>query len=82
MRNQSNYQDFVEKVNMYLDNELSKEAELELLKEIKSNPHYHEVLSQEQSFRNFIKNKVQRRTVSPDLIQTIKSKIKVDLPVL
>jgi len=78
MGNQTNYQELVKKVNMYLDNELSKEAERELLREIKMNPTYLEILSKEQSFREFIKSKVHRRKVSPALIQSIKDKIKVN----
>jgi hypothetical protein len=78
MGNQNNYQELVTKVNMYLDNELSKDAERELLREIKQNPVYLEVLSKEQSFREFIKSKVHRRKVSPALIQSIKDKIGVN----
>lgn len=78
MGNQTNYQELVNKVNMYLDNELSKDAEIELLREIKQNPAYLEVLSKEQSFREFIKSKVQRRKISPNLIQSIKDKLRVN----
>lgn len=78
MGNQTNYQELVKKVNMYLDNELSKEAERDLLREIKTNPAYLEILSKEQSFREFIKSKVHRRKVSPALIQSIKDKIRVN----
>ncbi|MFT5167223.1 MAG: hypothetical protein ACI8P3_002460 [Saprospiraceae bacterium] len=78
MGNQTNHQELVTKVNMYLDNELSKDAEMELLREIKHNPAYLEVLSKEQSFREFIKSKVHRRKVSPALIQSIKDKIRVN----
>ena len=77
MGNQQNYQELVKKVNMYLDNELSKESEMELLSEIKQNPLYRDVLSKEKTFRDFIKSKVHRRTVSPALIQSIKDKIRV-----
>ncbi|MEL6865847.1 MAG: hypothetical protein AAFP19_15585, partial [Bacteroidota bacterium] len=77
MGNQQNYQDLVRKVNMYLDNELSKEAERELLREIQQNPMYLEVLSKEKSFREFIKSRVHRRKVSPSLIQSIKDKIRI-----
>ena len=77
MGNQQNYQDLVRKVNMYLDNELNKEAEMALLQEIKGNPLYLEVLSKERSFREFIKSKVHRRKVSPALIQSIKDKIRI-----
>lgn len=72
-----NYQALVQKVTMYLDNELSEIAETELLREIKSNPSYLQVLSQEQSFREFIKSKIHRRKPSPALIQSIKEKIRV-----
>ncbi len=71
-------QELIKKVNMYLDNELSKEAERELLQEIKQNPAYFEVLNKEQSFREFIKSKVHRRKVSPALIQSIKEKIRIN----
>jgi len=76
MRDQ-NYQKLVEKVTMYLDNELSEKAERDLLTEIKSNPAYLQVLSQEQSFREFIKSKIHRRKPSPALIQSIKDKIRI-----
>lgn len=72
-----NYQELVKKVTMYLDNELSKESERELLKEIKENPKYYEILSKEKSFRDFIKSRVTRRKVSPALIQSIKDKIRI-----
>lgn len=72
-----NIQDLVQKVNMYLDNELSKEAERKLLQEIQSNPSYYEILSKEKSFREFIKSKVHRRKVSPTLIQSIKDQIRI-----
>lgn len=77
MGNQQNYQELVKKVNMYLDNELNKESEMELLSEIKQNPLYRDVLSKERSFREFIKSKVHRRSVSPALIQSIKDKIRI-----
>jgi hypothetical protein len=80
MGNPQNYQALVDRVNMYLDNELSKEAERELLKELKMNPIYREVLCKEQSFRDFIKSKVERRKISPSLIQSIKDKIRTSTP--
>jgi len=55
MDNTTNYQQLVQKVTMYLDNELTKEAEIELLKEIRKNPSFKELLNQEQSFRDFLK---------------------------
>ena len=81
MRIDQNYQDLVQKVMMYLDNELSESAERDLLKELRSNPAYMELLDQEQSFRELIKNKLQRRKPSPALVQSIKDKIKIVAPV-
>lgn len=77
MKNSKDYKDLVRKVTMYLDNALSKEAERELLREIKSNPNYMELLHKEKSFREFVKSRVQRRTVSPALVQSIKERIKI-----
>ena len=77
MGNHQNYQELVKKVNMYLDNELTKEAERDLLHEIQQNAVYLELLSKEQNFREFIRSKVQRRKVSPALINSIKEKIRV-----
>ncbi|NUO03671.1 MAG: hypothetical protein HUU01_23905, partial [Saprospiraceae bacterium] len=74
-------QDLVQKVMMYLDNELSESAERDLLKELRSNPAYMELLDQEQSFRELIKNKLQRRKPSPALVQSIKDKIKIVAPI-
>lgn len=76
MRDQ-NYQELVKKVTMYLDNELNENAERELLREIKDNPSYLKILSQEQSFREFIKSKIHRRKPSPALIQSIKERIRI-----
>jgi hypothetical protein len=75
-----NYQELVEKVTMYLDNELSERDERELLIQIQSNPQYLKLLSQEKSFRDFIKSKIHRRKPSPALIQSIKEKIRVSPP--
>ncbi len=65
------------RVAMYLDNELTKQEERDLLLEIKTNPQLMEFFNKEKSFREFIRNKVQRRQVSPALIQNIKEKIQL-----
>ena len=78
MRNQENYKALMAKVNMYLDNELTKTEERALLQELKQNPVYFDLLKKEQSFREFLKSRLQRRQVSPSLIQSIKDKIKTN----
>lgn len=75
-QSQAAVKELFRKVNMYLDNELSKEEEVRLLREIQSNPSYMQVLSQERSFREFVKSKLTRRKVSPALVQSIKDKIR------
>jgi len=65
---------------MYLDNELDERAERALLDEIQSNPAYLKLLSQEKSFREFIKSKIHRRKPSPALVQSIKDKIRITMP--
>ena len=75
MGNSKSNQALVSKMNLLLDNELSKDEERAFLNEIKSNPAYRELLQKERSFREFIKSRIHRRQVSPSLISSIKSKI-------
>lgn len=76
MGNSKDYQELVQKMTMYLDKELSTQAEKDFLVEINENPSYVEILSKERTFRDFIKSRIQRRKVSPALIQSIKEKIR------
>lgn len=73
----SNNGTLMNRVAMYLDNELTKQEERDLLLEIKTNPQLMEFFNKEKSFREFIRNKVQRRQVSPALVQNIKEKIQL-----
>lgn len=77
MRESNDQKEFYRLMNLYLDNELSNEDEHKLLQELRTNPNYMEFLSKERHFRDFIKSKVHRRKVSPDLINSIKEKIRV-----
>ncbi len=69
--------DIYTRLTLLVDNELSQEAENELLKEIKSNPDYADYLAKEKSFRTFIRARLPRRKASPDLLETLKEKIKI-----
>ncbi len=73
-----NNQDLTNKVNMYLDNALSREDESQFLNQMQDNPSFNEILVKEKSFRKLIKNNVPRRKVSKDLIQGIMRKISTD----
>ena len=68
--------DFATRVVMYLDGELSKQEEQNLLMEIKKSPEYLEKFRIESSFREFLRSKLSRRNVSPLLVQNIKEKIE------
>lgn len=68
-------QDFIQRLNLLLDNQLTPEKEREMLEEIKQNKSYRELLGQEQSFREFVKSRIHRKKVSPSLVQSIKEKI-------
>lgn len=78
MNNFQNSQDFLQRMNLLLDNELTPDKEREMLEEIKSNPSYRTLLSQEKSFREFVKSRIHRKSVSPSLVRSIKEKIRTD----
>jgi len=80
MNNIQNSQDFLTRMNLLLDNELTPEKEREMLDEIKSNPSYRNLLSQEKSFREFVKSRIHRKSVSPSLVRSIKDKIRSGRP--
>ena len=71
------HNDIYTRLTLLVDNELSKEAERELLMEIKSNPDYRDYVEKEKSFRDLIRSKLHRRKASPDLLEALKEKIKI-----
>lgn len=73
----NNHQELFQKVNLYLDNALSAEEQTALLQEINSNPLSLELLSKEQKFRDFVKTRTERRSASPELIKSIREKIRI-----
>ncbi len=76
MGNFDNYQDFREKIDMYLDHALSREDESAMMQRINQDPAAGRIYYTEKSFRDFLKKNIHRSTVSPNLIQTIKDKIR------
>lgn len=65
---------FVEKLNQYLDNELDSKEVYKL----KTHPEFHSLLESEKHFRFFLKTNIPRRKVSSELIQSIKDKIRIN----
>jgi|NOAtaT_7_FD_contig_41_5074472_length_323_multi_2_in_0_out_0_1 polyhydroxyalkanoate synthesis regulator phasin len=73
--NAFNDNDFQRSLVMYLDGALSKEESRDFLDNVMQSPEQMARLQQEKSFREILRQKVGRRTVSPALVQSIKSKI-------
>jgi hypothetical protein len=74
-----NDKDFQQGLVMYLDGAYNNEESREFLDKVTQSPEYMTRLQQEKSFREVLRQKVGRRTVSPSLVQSIKSKIG-DIP--
>ena len=77
MNNLDAFQEFHEKMNMYLDNALPKEDEQAFLNQVHDDPDCSRLYASEKNFRDPIRNNIQRTHVSPHLIQNIKNKIRV-----
>jgi hypothetical protein len=77
MRNEIQQNEIMQKVSMFLDNALNQTESQAFLEQVSHDVHYQQALDSERRFRNLIKNKISTRTVSPDLIQNIKDKIRV-----
>ena len=72
-KNLLNY--FSNQVNLYLDNRLNEDSEQNLLDAINNDSTCNQVYHEEKKFRDLIKTRVKRSSVSSDLIQSIKSKL-------
>jgi len=70
-----NEKDFERRLVMYLDGALEKGDARDFLDTVMQSPEHMARLQQEKSFREFLRQKVGRRTVSSALIQSIKTKI-------
>jgi len=65
------------RINLYFDNALNKEEEQNLMQEIRNDNDCSQIFNKEKSFRAFIKTNVKRSSVSPDLIQNIRDRIRI-----
>ena len=77
MGNLRNINDIQNQVNLYFDNALEENEKQELLSRVNQDPRCNKIFKKEKSFREFIKNNVTRPSVSSDLIQTIKDRIRI-----
>lgn len=77
MRSPEQMEDFRQKIDLYLDNALTTEETTEFVNAANSNPEYGQLLQRASEFRNLVKSKVKRSTCSENLINNIKSSIKL-----
>lgn len=77
MKNFENMNDIRTSINLYFDNALSSNDQMNLLNRLDSDSRCNKIFKQEKSIREFIKNNVARPEVSPDFINTIKNNIRV-----
>ena len=77
MRAPNDFRDFRKKVDMMLDNALTREGEEEVMNKIKDNPAYEQMLNNERNFRDFVRGSVVRPKVTPEFIQSIKDKVRI-----
>jgi hypothetical protein len=75
MRDQ-HFQELMSKVDFYLLNGTPDTAK-DVISSVEAKPEILDELSKQQSFREFIKRKLPSRKPSPELIQSIKDRIKV-----
>ena len=84
MRDHQPNPDLFQKVNLFLDRAMTQEDEVSFRHEMHNNPAVTEALHHEQSFRDLLKNSVNRRKASPSLSslsKTILEKHRCEKPV-
>jgi len=78
MENSNKFNEIRKNIHLYLDQALNEEDQLKMMKEVKANPEYSQLINSERNFRTLLKNKVKRSQVPNDLIQSIISRVKLD----
>ena len=68
---------FRDQVDLYFDNALQQDDQQRFLQQVSSDPDANQMFQEAKNFRDFIKNNVKRQKVSPELINSIKERIKV-----
>lgn len=76
MGNLNKIEEIQNRVTLYFDNALGESEKNELMEQVNQDPRCSKIFNKEKNFREFIKNNVQRPSVSSDLIQNIKDKIR------
>ena len=66
-----------QRIEMYFDNELPKEDCKQLLSRVQQDPKCNKLFNKEKNFREYIRTNVKRPSVSADLIQSIRDRIRI-----
>ena len=75
MKNQENAA-FRKEIGMFFDNRLDMDAQSSFINRVQNDSSLRSTFNREKNVRELLRNSVQRTNVSPDLIKSIKSKIK------
>lgn len=70
-------QSIKQEVGLFLDRDLNHNDQENVFNKVQTDPLYAATYNREKNVRELLKNSVQRSSVSPDLIKSIKSKIKL-----
>lgn len=77
MKPQANSFNLRQQIDLYFDNALTPEDQKDLLHKVECDQTCSQLFQKEKTFRDYIKNNVKRSSVSADLIQSIKDRIRV-----
>ncbi len=77
MDHRENFQQIKQRIGLYFDNELNPQDQDDLLSLVQNDARCSKMFNKEKNFRDFIKNNVKRPSVSPDMIQSIRDRIKI-----
>jgi len=78
MSDRHNFNEINERANLFLDHALDRSQEDEFIHQAHTNEDVSSILDTERSFRELIRNNITRQPVSPNLIQSIRSRIRID----
>ncbi|MBC7884867.1 MAG: hypothetical protein H7X99_05295 [Saprospiraceae bacterium] len=76
MRDFNNGMSLKKQINLFLDNELPSEDQMNLMHKVESDPRCNKIFNREKDFREFVRNNVKRPSVSPGFIQNLKDRIQ------
>lgn len=71
------YENLQKRITLYFDNALNDTDKQDLLNQVNDDPQSHKLFEKEQHLRSIIKARIKRPSATPDLIQSIKDKIRI-----